>query len=175
MSAPIVPCSPHSPSPLPHHAPCHTLPPLPRWYWQCTPSRDGSAGGGSAAAGAARAAPQAQPLPQAATWAPCGGVNGPGGQDAPGAVCPSGSLCLRSDRWFWQCQPATPGAEKRLEAQAREQAARAARRERVERLRAEGVTVAPLWAACGGLNGPGGRDAAGVQCVPGAACTRNNK
>jgi hypothetical protein len=109
---------------------------------------------------------------EAGSWAPCGGINGPGGKDAQGADCKSGQVCVRSDRYFWQCQPASQQLEPRLVQQEKEQRQREQEQQQVEEERKRGVVVVALWASCGGINGPGGKDAAGARCVPGAVCRR---
>jgi hypothetical protein len=110
--------------------------------------------------------------PRAALWGICGGLNSDGRADEQTAECPADEVCVRSDRYYWQCQQNRPGVEKRIKAQERHQEVRAQQQREVEEARRRGRPKVPLWNPCGGINGPGGRDAQYSDCVPGAVCRR---
>jgi hypothetical protein len=173
-----------TPAPIPiaaPRAPTPCLPPrrprAPRWFWQCQPP------GYTSSSDKPRVslwelgermlwgAPRNFGV-QAGSWGACGGINGPGGQDAQGADCKVGMVCVRSDRYFWQCQPASQQLESRLIQQQKEQRVREEQQKQVEEDRRRGILIVPMWGLCGGINGPGGKDEAGARCVPGAECRR---
>lgn len=113
--------------------------------------------------------------PAVGAWASCGGRNGPGGIDAVGATCPPAQVCVRADLYFWQCQPDSPGIQARLEHQAAEQVYRNQKRARLEAMIDEGRPPLAMWQVCGGINGPGAKDAPGRACEPLSWCNRLNQ
>jgi hypothetical protein len=124
-----------------------------RWFWQCVPSEWAAQ---SRKIAMLEQGPRRQQ--QTSIWSACGGINGPGGKDAPGTSCAPGQTCTRSDRYFWQCR------YPREAARAPPQAAIPSRPGQQQ--------PAALWALCGGINGPGARDAATLPCSPGVSCNR---
>lgn len=151
------------------------------WYSQCRPSQTEVTAGSAPATLQEASAQSGLPAIQAAQlslWSQCGGFGSCGGHFPCSdtawttASCPTGSSCMRSDKWFWQCRPDQTAAAA---------AAAATGSTRILHSSPGAVSRLGLWQQCGGKGTCGGNSPcadqawATVACSPGSSCMRKSE
>ncbi|WIA39393.1 hypothetical protein OEZ86_005497 [Tetradesmus obliquus] len=141
------------------------------WYSQCRPSQTEVTAGSAPATLQEASAQSGLPAIQAAQlslWSQCGGFGSCGGHFPCSdtawtmASCPTGSSCMRSDKWFWQCRPDQTAAAT---------AAAAIGSTRILHSSPGAVSRLGLWQQCGGKGTCGGNSPCADQAWATVACS----